>query len=148
MRVTDDQVATLRAQLKGNLTEHRRLLRELDPDEANVGYAALIAAAFIEAAERRFIRNGKTADESEVIEFVARVRETDDEMPEIINPELAESMILHLLEKGTTIEADENTKLGHQIVLLTFMIGEEKLNESELEEFLSSARSLADELIE
>jgi len=147
-RVTDDQVATLRAQLKGNLAEHRQLLSELDPDEANVGYAALIAAAFIEAAERRFIKDGRAADESEVIDFVARVRETDDEMPGIINPELAESMILHLLEKGTTIEADESTKLGHQIVLLAFMIGEEQLNESELEEFLSSARSLADALLE
>lgn len=148
MPVTDEQVATLRAQLKGNLAEHRRLLSELDPEEAKVGYSALIAAAFIEAAERRFLRDDRPADESEIIEFVAKARETDDEMPDIINPQLAESMILHLLGKGQIIDADENTKLGHQIILLATLVGEEEFTDAELETFLHGARSLADDLLE
>ncbi len=148
MPVTDEQVATLRAQLKGNLAEHRRLLSELDPEEAKVGYSALIAAAFIEAAERRFLRDDRPAKESEIIEFVAKARETDDEMPDIINPQLAESMILHLLGKGQIIDADENTKLGHQIILLATLVGEEEFTDAELETFLHSARSLADDLLE
>ncbi|MFF4241899.1 hypothetical protein ACFYYL_39050 [Actinomadura geliboluensis] len=146
--MTDEQVATLRAQLKGNLAEHRRLLSELDPEEAKVGYSALIAAAFIEAAERRFLRDDRPAKESEIIEFVAKARETDDEMPDIINPQLAESMILHLLGKGQIIDADENTKLGHQIILLATLVGEEEFTDAELETFLHSARSLADDLLE
>lgn len=148
MPVTDEQVATLRAQLKGNLAEHRRLLSELDPEEAKVGYSALIAAAFIEAAERRFLRDDRPANESEIIEFVAKARETDDEMPDIINPQLAESMIFHLLGKGQIIDADENTKLGHQIILLATLVGEEEFTDAELETFLHSARSLADDLLE
>ena len=148
MPVTDHHVATLRAQLMGQREEHLRLANQLDPEEANTQYAALVAAAFIEAVERRFMKDGKPADESEVVDFVARVRETDDEMPDIINPELAESMILHLLEKGTIAEADKNTKFGHQIVLLASLIGEEQPTEAELDAFSSSARSLADELLE
>lgn len=56
MPVTDEQIATLRAQLRGNIVEHRRLLKQLDADEANVGYPALIAAAFITAVQQRFIK--------------------------------------------------------------------------------------------
>lgn len=148
MPVTDEQVATLRAQLQGDIDEHRRLLRRLDPDEANVGYAALIAGAFIEAAERRFISDGEPADASEIIDFVARVRENDDDSPDVINPRVAEGMLLSLLGKGEMVDADEETKLGHQIVLLAALVGEEKFTEAELDAFLSSARSLADELLE
>jgi hypothetical protein len=148
MHVTDEQMATLRAQLQGKLEEHRRLLRQLDPQEANVGYAALIAAAFIEAAERRFKKDGRVADTSEVIDFVAKARESDDESPDVLNPQLAESMILHLLGKGTMAEATEETKLGHQIVLLAALVADEQFTEDELDAFLSSARSLADDLLE
>lgn len=148
MPVTDEQVATLRAQLRGNANEHRRLLRDLDSDEANVGYPALIAAAFIEAAERRFLKDGNAADESEVIDFVAGVRETDDEMPDVISAQIAEGMILHLLGKGAVVKADEETKLGHQIVLIAGLVGDEKFTEDDLDAFLRDARSLADQLLE
>lgn len=148
MRVTDEQVATLCAQLRGDISEHRRLLHELDSDEANIGYPALIAAAFIEATERRFMKDGKSAEASEVIDFVAKVRETDDEMPDVISAQIAEGMIFHLLEKGTMVEADEETKLGHQIVLTAALVADEKFTEDELDAFLRDARSLADELLE
>ncbi|MFG2091137.1 MULTISPECIES: hypothetical protein [unclassified Spirillospora] len=147
MPVTDEQIATLRAQLKGNITEHRRLLSQLDPEEANVGYSALVTAAFIEAAEQRFIKGGEMADKSDVIDFVAQAREGDDEAPEVINPEIAESMILHLLGKGSMVDADAETKLGHQIVLLATLVGERQFTENELDAFLLSARSLANDLI-
>ncbi|TDC73243.1 hypothetical protein [Actinomadura sp. 7K507] len=148
MTVTDEQVATLRAQLEGNIAEHRRLLNDLDPGEANVGYSALIAAAFIEAAERRFIKDGKTGDKFEVIDFVAQTRENDDESPNVINPQIAEGMLLSLLGKGSMVDADEETKLGHQIVLLAALVSEEQFTSTELDAFLLNARSLADELLE
>jgi hypothetical protein len=148
MPVTDEQVATLRAQLEGNIAEHRRLLSQLDPEEANVGYSALVTAAFIEAAEQRFIRDGTVADKSEVIDFVALAREGDDKAPDVINPEIAESMILHLLGKGTMVDADAETRLGHQIVLLATLVSEREFTEKELDTFLLGARSLANDLIE
>ena len=58
MTVTDEQVATLRAQVEGKLDEHKRLLAQLDPATARTGYAALIAAAFSLAVNSRFAHDG------------------------------------------------------------------------------------------
>lgn len=147
MPITDDQVAVLRAQLSGDREEHLRLMEQLDSNEANVLYTALVAAAFIEAAERHFIKDGKVADNSEVIEFVARVRETDDRSSDLINAQVAESMILDLLGKGRMVDADPDTKFGHQTVLLAALVGEEQFTPTELDSFLNDARALANELL-
>ncbi|WP_396453110.1 hypothetical protein [Actinomadura sp.] len=148
MTITDKQVNVLRAQLTGQHDEHLRLVRELEPGEANREYAALVAGAFIVAVERRFIRDGKFADESEVIDFVAQVRAKSPEMPDVIDPELAESLILHLLERGPVKEADADTKFGHQLVLLAALAGEAQLADDVLEAFISEARSIAEDLLE
>ncbi|TYB42688.1 hypothetical protein [Actinomadura chibensis] len=148
MKITDEQVATLRAQLAGDREEHLRLMDRLDPDEANVCYTALVAAGFIEAAEQRFIKDGEVATDSEVIDFVARIRERGDETPGIIDPQVAESMIFDLLGKGSMVDADPDTKFGHQIVLLAALIGERQFTDAELDDFLLGARALADELLE
>jgi hypothetical protein len=147
MEITDKQVAVLRAQLTGQIDEHRRLAKQLTAKEANTEYATLVAAAFIEAIERRFMKDGKIADDDEVIDFVAEVRALDDDMPDIIDPRIAESLIFHLLEKGTVVDADPDTKFGHQIVLLANLVGEAQFSSTELEEFLSSARTLANDLL-
>lgn len=148
MTITDKQVNVLRAQLTGQHDEHLRLVRELEPDEANRQYAALVAGAFIVAVERRFIRDGNFADESEVIDFVAQVRAKNADMPDAIDPQLAESLILHLLEKGSVKEADADIKFGHQLVLLAALAGEEQLSGDELAAFISEARSIAEDLLE
>ncbi|NDU75075.1 hypothetical protein GWI34_20950 [Actinomadura sp. DSM 109109] len=147
MPITDEQVAVLRAQLIGDREEHLRLLDQLESEEANVFYTALVGAAFIEAAQHHFIQNGKVASTHQIIDFVAQVRERSDEFSHLINPELAESMLLELLGKGTMIDADADTKFGHQIVMLSAMVGERKFTPLELDTFLQSARSLAEELL-
>ncbi|TDB93819.1 hypothetical protein E1266_18895 [Actinomadura sp. 7K534] len=147
MPITDHQVSTLRAQLAGQRDEHLRLAKQLARDEANTEYAALVAAAFIEAVERRFIKDGIKSNESEVVDFVAQVREIDDEMSDIIDPRIAESLILHLLEKGTIVDADKDKKFGHQIVLLATLVGQEQFTDTELNAFLADARSLANQLL-
>jgi hypothetical protein len=147
MPITDEHVAVLRAQLSGNHQEYLRLMDQLDDNEANTLYTALVAAAFIEAAEYHFIKHGEVADESQVIDFVAQVRERSDDSSDLINPQLAESMLLDLLGKGTMIDADPDTKFGHQIVMLSAMAGERQFTPTELETFLQSARSLAEELL-
>ncbi|MCP9948660.1 hypothetical protein [Actinomadura madurae] len=147
MPVTDEQIATLRAQLRGNIVEHRRLLKQLDADEANVGYPALIAAAFITAVQQRFIKDGQPADRSEVVDFVSRARAKHDEAPDVISPEIAERMILRLLGKGPMIEIDEESKLAHQIILLAALISQENFTEPELDAFLVKARAIADDFL-
>lgn len=147
MPITDEQVAVLRAQLRGNREEHLRLLDQLGSEEANVFYTALVGAAFIEAAQHRFIKNSEVVSTSQVIDFVAQVRERSDDSSHLINPQLAESMLLELLGKGTMIDADPDTKFGHQIVMLSAMVGERHFTTVELDTFLQSARSLAEELL-
>ncbi|MER7544081.1 hypothetical protein ABTW95_13850 [Spirillospora sp. NPDC127506] len=148
MPVTDDQVATLRALLAGHREEHRRLLGQLDREAANTGYAALLAAGLFEAVERRFIRDGKAVDRSEVISFVASVRERGDEMPDLINPDFAERIILHMLDQGASIsDIDPDTAIQHQLILLAGLIGDSQLSESELDVFMQKIRVDADELI-
>ncbi|MGI5421544.1 hypothetical protein [Actinomadura luteofluorescens] len=147
MPITDEQVAVLRAQLRGNREEHLRLLDQLDSDEANVFYTALVGAAFIEAAQYHFIKNGEVASTTQIIDFVAQMREKSDDSSDLINPQLAESMLLDLLGKGTMIDSDADTKFGHQIVMLSAMVGERQFTPAELDAFLQSARSLAEELL-
>ncbi|MEU9838583.1 hypothetical protein AB0C69_05095 [Actinomadura sp. NPDC048032] len=147
MPITDEQVAVLRAQLKGNRAEHLRLMEQLDSNEANEYYPALVAAAFIEAAEQYFIKDGEVADDSQIIDFVAQMRERSDESSDLINPSLAESMIRDLLGKGEMIDAEPGVKFGHQIVIVAAIVGERQFTPAELEAFLQSARSLAEELL-
>jgi hypothetical protein len=62
MAVTDRQVATLRAQLAGDLDEHKRLLAHFDEKSDALAYVTLTNAAFFEAVDRRF-NSGTTADD-------------------------------------------------------------------------------------
>jgi hypothetical protein len=147
MPITDEQVAVLRAQLTGNRAEHLRLMEQLDSNEANEFYPALIAAAFFEAAEQYFIKDGEVADDAQIIDFVAQMRERSDESADLINTSLAESMIRDLLGKGEMIEVEPGIKLGHQIVIVAAIVGERQFTSAELDAFLQSARSLAEELL-
>ncbi|RKS73723.1 hypothetical protein BZB76_4426 [Actinomadura pelletieri DSM 43383] len=151
MAVTDDQVAALHAQLAGRTDEHRRLLNKLDRAKANEGYAALITAAFFEATERRFIKDGTVANNAEVIDFVASLRATSNEIPDIIDPKLAELFINYVLGKLPTDalqSIDDEIAFGMKILLLAGLIRDLQFNEAELSEFLAKARADAEELFE
>jgi hypothetical protein len=58
MPVSDKQAATLRAQLAGDLEQHKRLLDELDNHDDGRAYVTLTNAAFFEAVGRRFGASG------------------------------------------------------------------------------------------
>lgn len=145
MAITDDQLRTLRAQLAGQTEEHLRMLEQLDPAEADTGYAMLIGAAFFEAAERRFIRNGKYVPDAEVIDFVAAVRSVNEEAAATLDPAIAERILLAALDKGEIDDIDDDTVLGHEIFLLAAIIADEELSDEELDAFLAQARGTADQ---
>lgn len=150
MIVTDDQVATLRAQLAGDEAEHRRLLGQLDPEAANVGYVALVTAGFFEAARRRFLQDGKAADDTEIIDFVASVRERGEGLTKVIDPSVAETLIKIAIEKlPPEARADISGEVsnGHQIVLLAGFTADAKFTSDELDEFMIAAREVAEEML-
>ena len=145
MAVTDEQVATLRAQLTGDFDEHKRLLEQLDPVAARTGYIALIAAAFFEAVDRRFVRGDQIADDAEIIDFVGSVRARSDEAGEKIDPVAAERLIRHSLGRGSIADLDDETVISTQMFMLAGLVAEAQLHATDLDGFLTEAREVAEE---
>lgn len=145
MKITDDQVATLRAQLAGQTDEYERRLDGLTTEESQSGYTTLVTAAFFEAVDRRFTSGKRVADEREVIDFIATKREINPPAAELLDPSVAEQVLLHALGKGSISRSiDAETLMGTQVLLLAALIGEADLSEAELEDFLAKARAEAD----
>jgi hypothetical protein len=142
MAVTTDQVATLRAHLAGDYDEYNRLWASLDRKAADSGYAALIAAAFFEAVDRRFTKSGSGA---EVIEFVGSVRVRFDQGGDEIDPQVAETLIRAALGDDSGAEIDDDSVISTQITLLTALVLDENFDNAGLDEFMEEARRLADE---
>jgi hypothetical protein len=141
MAVTDDQVATLRAQLGGNLDEHEQRLAQLSKAEAATGYAALIAASFSLAAYQRFAKKG---DAATVMRFVADVRSRTEDTA-TIDPRVAERLILATFTDEEIDDINLRVRYETQIVLLAAIISDSHLDEAQLDQFLTKARGIADE---
>ncbi len=141
MAVTGQEVATLRAQLAGDFVEHKQLLRQLEGTGGLVGYMALVAAGFFEAVDRRF---GKGTTPADVIQFVGDVRSRFDGADDGIDPRVAERLILRVLGQGSVGDLDGATIRRLQRLLLPVLVADEQLDDAGLDEFLTSARKLAD----
>jgi hypothetical protein len=144
MPVTDEQVATLRAHLTGEVEEYQRLWGRLDRDAAKTGYMALLAAAFFEAVDRRFAKDGTVAD---VIEFVGGLRARLGEDADEVDPIVAERLIRDALGDGTIADLDEDTIVATKVILLTALISDEQLDEVGMDEFMAKSRALGDRLM-
>lgn len=140
MPVTDEQEATLHAELAGKFDEYERLLDSMDPVAARTGYRMLVSAAFFLAAEERFPEGSPTAD---IIEYVADVRARSDRTAEI-DPVIAERVLLAV---GTDEEIDDiDARISYQTqgFLLAALIADASLGAQELDHFMLRARRLAD----
>jgi hypothetical protein len=144
MPVTDEQIATLRAHLAGDAEEYQRLWKRLDRDAAKTGYMALLAAAFFEAVDRRFAKDGTVAD---VIEFVAGLRARLGDNADEVDPDVAERLIRDALGDGTTEDLDEETIVATKVMLLTALISDMQLGGARLDEFMATSRELGDRLM-
>jgi hypothetical protein len=140
MLVTADQAAALRAQLAGQLDEHRRLLAALDPAAFEGGYQALVASAFCLAVNLRFPQGVTTAD---AIDFVGKVRSVSDQIADRIDPRTAERIILRVRTDEEIADIPRRASLEHQILLLTAFLAELDLDDARLDEFLAQSREFA-----
>ena len=140
MPVTDEQEATLHAQLAGRLDEHKQQLNALDPVAARTGYSALVSAAFTIAASDRFPEGTPTPD---VIEYVGDVRSRTEGAAKI-DPTLAERLLLAITSDGKVGDVDPRTSFQAQLVLLAALIADAQPDEAELDRFMIRARRLAD----
>jgi hypothetical protein len=144
MAVTDLQVATLRAQLAGNLEEHRRLLTQFDEKSDGRPYVTLTNAAFIEAVDRTF--NGDTTAD-DVIQFVANVRSRSERIRTSLDPQIAERVLLAAVTDADISDLDPREVRRSQTILLNALIVDEDLDGARLDEFMATARGLADRLL-
>jgi hypothetical protein len=144
MPVTDQQAATLRAELAGNFTEYERLLADLDNKTDGLGYSALLTAAFHNAVDLRFTRDS-TLDEVTV--FVADVRARSERLRDALDPHVAERVIVAAVgsDRVHDLPAADANKM--KMVLLTALVSDMHLDDAGLDEFMADARALADELL-
>ena len=140
MPVTDEQEATLHAQLAGKFDEYERLLGSMDPVAARAGYRALVSAAFFLAAEERFPEGSPAAD---IIDYVADVRARSDRTAEI-DPVIAERVLLAVSTDEEIDDIDARVSFQIQGFLLAALIADASLDAQELDHFMLRARRLAD----
>jgi hypothetical protein len=140
--VTDEQVAPLRAQLARQPAEHQRLFSLLDQAAKRTGYRALVSAAFVVAAQRRFARD---ASPGQVIEFVGDVRSRSPEVAGQVDPATAERVVMAVFTGQPLDDVDARASWETQLVLMAAIIGDEHLNDAGLDAFLAEARKLADQ---
>lgn len=140
MPVNDKDVAALRAQLVGNHEEHRRLLRQIDTAGGMHDYMSLVAAALLEAVDRRFANASLPAA---VVEWMADVRSRSPEASDAIDPAAAERVILKTLGQGDISDLSGGDIRHTMRLLLPLLIADEQFDESALDTFLAAARKLA-----
>jgi hypothetical protein len=143
--VTDEQVATLRAQLAGNSDEYKRRWEQLDKGSAKVGYTALVAAGFFEAVDRRFAKNSVIAGRSDVVGYVGDVRARSERVANELDPHAAERLMLHALGEGSIADLDDETVAGTQMLIRAALVTDEELDDAELDAFMAEVREVAEE---
>ncbi|WP_395108843.1 hypothetical protein [Actinomadura sp. SCN-SB] len=144
-------MAALKALLSGRPDEHERLIDEIErvegPD-AGGRHSVLIAAGMFEAAEKRFIRNGRYASKEEIIAYVASVRSRSEAAANDLDAMLAERVLLAALDQGEIDDIDDEAVVMTQLLLMAALVGDEEYSEEELDGFLALVRRTADEWLE
>jgi hypothetical protein len=151
MPVSDRQMAVLKALVTLQGKEHERLIDEMveiEGPEVNERHSMLMGAALVEAAEKRFLRNGRIAPKSEVVSYVAEVRCRTEAAAEELNPTIAERVLLAALGKDDLDDLDNETVIEMEVVLLAVLVVEEEYSDEELDAFLKLVRRTADEWLE
>lgn len=144
MAVTDQQAATLHAQLAGDLAEYEQRLASLDNKADSRGYSALLTAAFHNAVDLRFTRDSPL---DEVTEFVADVRARSERLRDALDPGIAERVIVAAVGGDYVHDLDPAESNKMKMVLLAALVADMGLDDAGLEEFMVKARAFADELL-
>lgn len=144
VQVTDEIEATVRAYLQGNTAEFKERVASLSQErEVLAAYKAMIIAAFLRAVPQKF---SKDSTRDEIIEYVAAVRSRADSLTEI-DPNAAERMITSVFTGESTRDIDSNMKVEIQVLFATTIINDRGIEGQLFDDFIASARSLANELL-
>lgn len=78
-------------------------------------------------------------------EYVGAVRSRLGSASDAIDPEAAERLILKVLGHGSVSDLDDKVAFSAKQLLLAALIADENLDDAGLDEFMASARTLADQ---
>jgi hypothetical protein len=129
-----DEGEILHAFLVGNDEKCVRLIEQLREAGGLAEFGVLFSTAFVVAVRRRF---GPNRPAAEITRFVSSLPARPGED---IDPRAAEYLIRAALGEAPADGLDDNTK-AIQVNLLDYLIADEKLDESALEEFLAQVRA-------
>lgn len=90
MRVTDEQIALVRAYLAGDAQQAERVRAQVERSGAADGAAALVYAAFAIMTRRKF---SPTWTRAEAIRFTGQVRALLSDQPDLLDPLAAEQQL-------------------------------------------------------
>lgn len=145
MSVTDEQVVWLRARLTGELQEAQRVSASATANNGVAGIGALVYAALIVAARRKFAPEWTRA---EVTRFVTTVRRLLSDQPDALDPLIAEQELRNALGENLTNHAGTKARGRAQYILLNALVQSLDLNGKEVAGLLGQARGIADTLLE
>lgn len=143
MKITDEQVASIRAYVTVDMPEFERLSNLLSPGDREAR-GTLISASLYLAAEKRFSGSDSRPD---IILFVSSLRERSAEMADLIDPRAAERILLAVVADENIDDIDDSVKNSHFGPMLVGLIVEAGMNDAELDRFLEEARDLADSML-
>jgi hypothetical protein len=150
VKVDDRCVAWVRTLIDGRVEEGQRLAEELDADGAADPLVPLLYYSFVFAMRRLFEDTYSTGTYTKgaVIRLVARVRARIAGKGVVLDPEAAESEILHALgDKEASRSPDGDARSLVHVALLKFAVQDADLDKAQVDELLARARqSVADGL--
>lgn len=144
MPVTDEQVAWLRAYLAGHPEEAQSLRARATAPDGAAGLGALVHAAFVIAARRKF---GRSWTRAEVTQFVAQVRRLLTERPEALDPGVAGYELRRALGDKPAGHPDAHSSGRVQFILLNALVQSLDLKDADVAAVINQAREVAGTLL-
>lgn len=141
IQITDWHVAWVRAFVSQDAETLKPMLEQTPRTNEPDGTTVLLRAAFVQAVRRRFAAKTR----ADVIRFVAHARIRRGRNAPSIDPAVAETLILAVLN-GTATEGLTDLQKGQHIILLSELMEDEALTADELETFLAEARTYAEQI--
>lgn len=144
MQVTDEQVAWLRTYLAGETEVAQRRYGQLAGTENAAGLGALVHAAFVIAARRKFAPNGARAD---LINFIAQTRQLLEVRSDVFDPLVAENQLRRALGEQIPNSPDVKSNARAQLVLLNALVMSTDLDDEAVFSLLIRARKMANRIL-
>jgi hypothetical protein len=141
MKVDDQHVAYLRAQIAGDAGIMEYVMGQMTAPGAMDGLVPLVDEAFVLAVRKWF---GPYFTHGQVIRLVAQVRGLLSEQPAIIDPAVAESEIRRALGENLPMFPDARVRAPAQMAVFDLLVRELELDEAEIWALLREAREAAD----